>query len=97
VGLRAGLDDVEKRKFLILPGLELRPISWALYRLRYPGSRYLGGPKYNLIFVNNFDMLLAFAHISNFTEFRSLFYIIIIIIITLCSGDETHFHCVVCL
>jgi hypothetical protein len=22
---RAGLDDVEKRKFLILPGLELRP------------------------------------------------------------------------
>jgi hypothetical protein len=24
---RAGLDDVEKRKFLILPGLELRPLG----------------------------------------------------------------------
>jgi hypothetical protein len=39
---RADLDDVEKRKFLILPGLELRPLgrpasSQSLYRLRYPG------------------------------------------------------------
>jgi hypothetical protein len=43
VNLRAGLDDVEKRKFLTLPGLELRPLgrparSPSLYRLRYPGS-----------------------------------------------------------
>jgi hypothetical protein len=40
---RAGLDDVEKRKFLNLPGLELRPLgsparNQLLYRLRYPGS-----------------------------------------------------------
>jgi hypothetical protein len=40
---RAGLDDVEKRKFLTLPGLELQPLgrparSLSLYRLRYPGS-----------------------------------------------------------
>jgi hypothetical protein len=40
---KAGLDDVEKRKFLTLPGLELRPLglparSQSLYRLRYPGS-----------------------------------------------------------
>jgi hypothetical protein len=42
---RAGLDDVEKREFLTLPGLELRPIgrparSQSLYRLRYrvPGA-----------------------------------------------------------
>jgi hypothetical protein len=40
---RAGLDDLEKRKFLSLPGLELRPLgrpasSQSLYRLRYPGS-----------------------------------------------------------
>jgi hypothetical protein len=39
---RAGLDDVKKRKFLTLPGLELRPLgrparSQSLYRLRYPG------------------------------------------------------------
>jgi hypothetical protein len=37
VGPRAGLDDVEKRKFLTLPGLELRPLgrpthSQSLYR-----------------------------------------------------------------
>jgi hypothetical protein len=41
---RAGLDDMEKRKFLTLQGLELRPLgcpvrSQWLYRLRYPGSR----------------------------------------------------------
>jgi hypothetical protein len=40
---RAGLDDVEKRIFLTLPGLEFRPLSrqarsQSLYRLRYPGS-----------------------------------------------------------
>jgi hypothetical protein len=39
---RAGLDDVEKKKFLTLLGLELRPLgrparSQSLYRLRYPG------------------------------------------------------------
>jgi hypothetical protein len=39
---RAGLDTVEKRKFLTLPGLELRPLSrparsQLLYRLSYPG------------------------------------------------------------
>jgi hypothetical protein len=41
---RPGLDDVEKRKFLTLPGLEFlsfgRPASsQSLYRLRYAGSR----------------------------------------------------------
>jgi hypothetical protein len=39
---RAGLGDVEKRKFLTLPGHELRPLghparSQSLYRLHYPG------------------------------------------------------------
>jgi hypothetical protein len=43
VDTRAGLDDVEKRKFLTLPELELRPLghpsrSQPLYRLRNPGS-----------------------------------------------------------
>jgi hypothetical protein len=46
---RAGLDDLEKRKFLTIPGPELRPLgrparSQSLYRLRYPGSyTYLVG------------------------------------------------------
>jgi hypothetical protein len=40
---RASVDDVEKRKFLTLLGLELRPLSrparnQSLYRLRCPGS-----------------------------------------------------------
>jgi hypothetical protein len=39
------LDDAEKRKFLILPGLELLPLgrparSQSLYRLRYTGSNH---------------------------------------------------------
>jgi hypothetical protein len=43
VGPRAGLADVEKRKFLTLPELELRPLSrparsQSLYRLRCPLS-----------------------------------------------------------
>jgi hypothetical protein len=46
VNPRAGLDDVEKRKFIALPGLELRPLgrparSQSLYWLRYPGSLHL--------------------------------------------------------
>jgi hypothetical protein len=40
---RAGLEHMEKWKFLTLPGLEPRPLSrparsQSLYRLRYPGS-----------------------------------------------------------
>jgi hypothetical protein len=40
---RSGLDDLEKRKFLTLPELELRHLSrpdrsQSLYRLSYPGS-----------------------------------------------------------
>jgi hypothetical protein len=40
---KAGLDDVEKRNFLALPGLELRTLgrptrSQSLYQVRYPGS-----------------------------------------------------------
>jgi hypothetical protein len=43
VGPRTDLDEVERRKLLPLPGLELRPLhrpacSQSLYRLRYPGS-----------------------------------------------------------
>jgi hypothetical protein len=43
VGPRAGLDGVEKRKFLTLVGLELQPLghpahSQLLYQIHYPGS-----------------------------------------------------------
>jgi hypothetical protein len=44
LGPRAGLDDMEKRKFLTLPQLELRPlgrpaINQSIYPLRYPSSQ----------------------------------------------------------
>jgi hypothetical protein len=50
VGPRAGLKDVERRKFLTLPGLERRSFgrpsrSQPLYRMRYPGS-FLAHEKY---------------------------------------------------
>jgi hypothetical protein len=38
VGLRAGLDAVEKRKILPPPGIEPGPSSPSLYRLSYPDS-----------------------------------------------------------
>jgi hypothetical protein len=46
MGPTVGLDDAQKRKFLILPGLELQPLGrttrgQSLYRLRYPGSDYV--------------------------------------------------------
>jgi hypothetical protein len=48
VGPRTGPQDVEKRKFFTLPGLELRPLgrqalNQSLYRLSYPGSTYWTG------------------------------------------------------
>jgi hypothetical protein len=50
VGPRAGLDDVDKRNFLTLLGLELRPIgrpsrSQSPYRLRYPGYHRINEDK----------------------------------------------------
>jgi hypothetical protein len=44
---RANLDDLEKRKLLTIPGLELRPLGrparvQLLYRLSYPGSLRMG-------------------------------------------------------
>jgi hypothetical protein len=43
---KADLNDVEKEKFLTLPGLEHRPLcrparTQSLYQLRYPGSYIL--------------------------------------------------------
>jgi hypothetical protein len=41
---RAGVDDMQERRFLTLPGLELRPLgrptrSQSLYRLHYPSHK----------------------------------------------------------
>jgi hypothetical protein len=49
---RAGLDDVEKRKFLILRGLEFPPFGlptriYLLFRLPYAGSYYYCGERIN--------------------------------------------------
>jgi hypothetical protein len=63
VDLRTGLDDLEKRKFLTLPGLELRPLcrparSQSLNRLRYPGSHNI------LIRWKNYSQLLSVHRVS---------------------------------
>jgi hypothetical protein len=55
VSPRTGLDDVEVRTFLTLPGLELRPVgrpaqSQSLYRLHYPGSIFFVNIWYILFF-----------------------------------------------
>jgi hypothetical protein len=49
---RAGLADVQKRKFLTLPGLELQPLvrparSQSLYWLLHPGSLNISRPSKN--------------------------------------------------
>jgi hypothetical protein len=62
VGLRAG-PDVEKRKFLTLPGLGLRPLgrpvrSQSLYRLRYSNSLLI--QVQSELFLTNLLFLLAY-------------------------------------
>jgi hypothetical protein len=64
---RAGLDDVEKRKFLPPPGLKLRPLgrparSQSLYRLRYPGSHVsVVWSKYTITIVSFSEVRLSDA------------------------------------
>jgi hypothetical protein len=46
VGTRTGLDDVEKRKIVLVPKLDFRPFghparSQSLYRLRYLGKNII--------------------------------------------------------
>jgi hypothetical protein len=67
---RGGLDDVEKRIFLTLPGLELRPLGrpardQSLHRLRYPGSfkgRYTESNWIGLNFVLRMNYRPRFKH-----------------------------------
>jgi hypothetical protein len=63
VGPRTSVDDVEKREFFTLPGLELGPLgrparSQSLYRLSYPGSR-------NLLSIVLMIMVLEYAHVPH--------------------------------
>jgi hypothetical protein len=68
VGPRASLDNVEKRKFLTLPGLELGPLdcparSQSLYRLRYSSS-IMFGTEYKLR-TSSLCNILLLPHISS--------------------------------
>jgi hypothetical protein len=69
VGPRVGLDDVEKRKFLPLQGLELRPLSLpahiqSLYRLSYPGYLQVS----NSIWIYNFKISSFCFKIKSFPK-----------------------------
>jgi hypothetical protein len=48
---RAGLDDVKKRKFLTLPGVELRPLGCPARSQSLYGLRYHGSPTYIYIYI----------------------------------------------
>jgi hypothetical protein len=68
-GPKTGLDDMEKRKFLTLPGLELRHFSrparnQSLYRLRYPGSQNL---QYCVYYVRKVCLSVC-SHETNFYD-----------------------------
>jgi hypothetical protein len=67
VGPRAGLDDMEKRKFLTLQGLELRPLgpasSYSLYQLRYPGSSMV-------MYIHNIVMITSQAQYLIMVHFK---------------------------
>jgi hypothetical protein len=71
LGPRTGLDDVERRKILHLPGFKLQPFSRrahskSLYRLRYPGSlvyynRFGSADNLTRSALSNFPMVLCVA------------------------------------
>jgi hypothetical protein len=59
VGPRAGLDDVEKRIFLILPGFEIRPLGRPVRRHRYTDYAVLFGgivPKFLLGYIPAYSL-----------------------------------------
>jgi hypothetical protein len=69
---RAGLDDLEKRKFLILPRLELRPLgrparSQSLYRLRYPDSITLSVEIINSILSMTINLIILYYNLISFS------------------------------
>jgi hypothetical protein len=75
VSPRAGLDDLEKRKYLTLPGLELRPLgrpacSQSLYRLRNPGS-YISCVVLLLLLLLLLTQRLA-GHVARIGEVRNV-------------------------
>jgi hypothetical protein len=74
---RADLDNMEKWKFLTLPGLEPRPLSrparsQSLYRLRYPGSPPDDGIFYNYhgVKFNSYTTISLYLK----TKIRKLFF-----------------------
>jgi hypothetical protein len=100
VGPRTGLDDMEKRKFLTLPGLELRPLSrparsQSLYRLRYPGSFFShhgwqkleeNGIKFK--YERNKTLCLGSKYTSSTQNFDKMEYLLLTFGISICLGRQ---------
>jgi hypothetical protein len=68
VDSRTCLDDVEKRKFLTLPGLELqslsRPaLSQSLYRLGYPGSFIISLCYQKELHLNVYNLITSICYV----------------------------------
>jgi hypothetical protein len=80
---RVALDDVEKRKFLTLPGLELRSIgrparSQSLNRLLYPGPYLKENTNYNK-FSEIIFKYLYYSRMFFFINYKELWYYVIIL------------------
>jgi hypothetical protein len=98
VGPRAGLDDVEKKKFLAPPGLELRNLglptsNQSLCRLLYPGPSCTL-PKYNITNsvklakdITNLKIYVGFEVLSAVSMRNSVFWDT-----TLCSSLKVDRH-----
>jgi hypothetical protein len=76
VDSKAGLDDVEKRKFLILPGLELRPLRPQARSRLTALSGYTGTRKFevNAIETEAKDLSTVLRHFGNFIAILFIFH-----------------------
>jgi hypothetical protein len=85
---RIGLDDVERRKILLLPGLELRPVRiQSLLRLRCPGFHnyilwpFMGECKRDFNWWMN--LLTTYTHNSELQVITAL-----LLIVTFCKSPQ---------
>jgi hypothetical protein len=88
----AGLDDFEERKFLTLPGLELRPLgrparSQSLYRLRYPAPYFFSGLAAKILIY-----FPEHCHVENLNVPSSTFHVLLQFLVScqrICASSKT--------
>jgi hypothetical protein len=94
--LRTGMDDVEKRKFLTLPGLEVQPLgcpalSQSLYRLSYTLSIFEKSGNVKIIYYVNYLTEFKFDGLIVVNEFPVPLFILIHITVE-CIKQHKYFN-----